>query len=550
MKRRSTEILISGALVALLLVVCLNAWLALRSVEVLGTSQYWVSHSWQTINSLEKVMGSMKDAETGNRGYLLTGDAAYLEPYTRASRDLPAEISDAQKLTVDNPRQQARFPEMRAVVEQRMNLLEQGIDERRAGNQDTLRLLVLSGTGKTEMDHLRALVSTMQDEERQRLAERIAGANSARIRSLWTVLLASIFDVVLLGVVFWMLTRERRNRLRADATADRLAKLQSISDVDLTQLTVMDLTDALMERLRSVIDADAVVLCNWHEGEIEVVSANGVAVTRGRRVQLSPGDLLEVAGRTNQVVTATGDAARAIPLEGMRTEMRASLVLPLTISGRVAALLLAGRRRDDLFEDQDEHLLAVVADRIAMALDRANAYEAERNARRIAETNAHEVQILNAELEDRVRQRTSELEATNRELEAFSYSVSHDLRAPLRSVDGFSLALEEDFLPALNDEGRDYIRRIRAGVQRMGLLIDSLLQLSRITRAELTREEVNLSELAEEIARDLRAQNSQRNLIFRIEPGMTAQAIRGCCAWHSKTFWETQPSSPQNSRRR
>jgi len=523
MKRRSTEILISGALVAVLLVVCLNAWLALRSVEILGTSQYWVSHTWQAINSLERVMSSMKDAETGNRGYLLTGDPDYLEPYTRASRDLPAEINDTQKLTIDNPSQQARFPEMRAVVEQRMNLLEQGIDERRAGNRDTLRLLVLSGTGKTEMDHLRAIVSTMQDEERRLLAERIAGANSARVHSLWTVMLASIFDVVLLGVVFWMLNRERRDRLRADATADRLAKLQSISDVGLTQLTVIDLTDALLERLRTVVDADAVVLCNWHDGEIEVVSANGIAVTRGRRIQLSPGDPLEVAARTNKVVTATGDAARAIPLEGMRTEMRASLVLPLTISGSVAALLLAGRRRDEAFEDQDEHLLAVVADRIAMALDRANAYEAERDARRIAEANAREVQILNAELEDRVRQRTSELEATNRELEAFSYSVSHDLRAPLRSVDGFSLALEEDFLPALTDEGRDYIRRIRSGVQRMGQLIDSLLQLSRITRAELTREEVNLSELAEEIARDLRTQNSERNLIFRIEPGMTAK---------------------------
>jgi light-regulated signal transduction histidine kinase (bacteriophytochrome) len=134
------------------------------------------------------------------------------------------------------------------------------------------------------------------------------------------------------------------------------------------------------------------------------------------------------------------------------------------------------------------------------------------------------VQSLNAELEDRVRTRTAELQATNRELEAFSYSVSHDLRAPLRSVDGFSLALEEDFVESLNDEGRDYIRRIRTGVQKMGQLIDSLLQLSRITRAEIARENVNLSELAEDVARDLRVQNVDRNISFLIEPGLMANA--------------------------
>ncbi len=524
MKIRSAEIFVSSVLVAALLVVCLNAWLALRSVQVLGRSQYWVSHTWQVMNALEHVISSMKDAETGNRGYLLTGDPAYLEPYTAALRELPAQIDDLQHLTADNPRQQVRFPDLHAVVDQRLNLLEQGIDERRAGNKDTLRLLVLSGTGKTEMDHLRAIVDSMQAEERRLLVERVGNANAARIRSLWTVSLASIFDVILLGIVFSLLTRERTERQRADATADQLSKLQSISDVGLTQLTVTTLSDALLERLRTVIDADAVVLCNWHTGEVEVIAGNGVAVTRGRRFPLRSGDLLEVAGRTNQLVTANGEAARAISLEGIHAEMQTCLILPLTISGRVAALVIACRRRDKGFEVEEEHLLSVAADRMAMALDRANAYESELLARRSAETSAREVQTLNAELEDRVRQRTAELEATNRELEAFSYSVSHDLRAPLRSIDGFSLALEEDFASSLNDEGRDYIRRIRSGVQRMGLLIDSLLQLSRITRADLTREEVNLSELAEEIARDLRAQSPGRNLIFRIEPEMKVSA--------------------------
>ncbi len=141
-----------------------------------------------------------------------------------------------------------------------------------------------------------------------------------------------------------------------------------------------------------------------------------------------------------------------------------------------------------------------------------------------AEAAAQEVQALNRTLEERVRLRTVELETTNRELEAFSYSVSHDLRAPLRTIDGFSLALEEDYAEAVDATGRDYIRRVRTGVQRMGQLIDALLQLSRITRAEIARTEVDLSGLAVVIAANLQEENPGRALVFEIEEGLRAEA--------------------------
>ncbi|HZD77152.1 MAG TPA: ATP-binding protein [Acidobacteriaceae bacterium] len=140
------------------------------------------------------------------------------------------------------------------------------------------------------------------------------------------------------------------------------------------------------------------------------------------------------------------------------------------------------------------------------------------------EARAAEVRSLNATLEDRVRVRTAELERINRELEAFSYSVSHDLRAPLRTIDGFSLALQEDYAAAIDDSGIDYINRVRGGVQRMGQLIDALLQLSRITRTEIVRENFSLSGLAESVASDLREQNRDRELSFDIEPGLDAYA--------------------------
>ena len=94
---------------------------------------------------------------------------------------------------------------------------------------------------------------------------------------------------------------------------------------------------------------------------------------------------------------------------------------------------------------------------------------------------------MNAELEERVRARTSELTALNAELESFAYAVSHDLRAPIRAMDGFSQALIEDYAESLDDTATDYLNRIRAGSQRMGNLIDGLLKLSRVARAELKK---------------------------------------------------------------
>jgi signal transduction histidine kinase len=114
------------------------------------------------------------------------------------------------------------------------------------------------------------------------------------------------------------------------------------------------------------------------------------------------------------------------------------------------------------------------------------------------------VRTLNAELEQRVVERTAQLEASNKELESFSYSVSHDLRTPLRGIDGFSRILQEDYKDTLDEEGKDHLRRIHTACQRMGLLIDDLLNLSRLARLEMSLDKVDLSELARQIVGDLK----------------------------------------------
>lgn len=137
-----------------------------------------------------------------------------------------------------------------------------------------------------------------------------------------------------------------------------------------------------------------------------------------------------------------------------------------------------------------------------------------------------EVRALNAELEARVEQRTADLARANKNLEAFTYSVSHDLRTPLRGLSGFSEALMEEYGDRLDETGRGYTQRIKAASERMGMLIDDLLQLSRVSRAGVNRGPVDLSAEVDSIADELRSREPDRRVRFAIQGGVRVIADR------------------------
>ena len=137
-----------------------------------------------------------------------------------------------------------------------------------------------------------------------------------------------------------------------------------------------------------------------------------------------------------------------------------------------------------------------------------------------------EIRTLNAELEARVEQRTAELVVANKNLEAFTYSVAHDLRSPLRALSGYSAALMEDYGDRLDETGRGFLERIQAASERMGVLIDDLLTLSRVSRAEMSLGPVDLSAEVAAIAGELQSREPGRRVRFAIHDGVWVTADR------------------------
>jgi CHASE3 domain sensor protein len=183
-----------GVSIAILLVVGLVAF---RSADMLIENDHMVTHTHAVLEDLAHLLSVANDAETGQRGFLLTGDEAYLEPYQSATAVVAGVAADLRKLTADNPRQQARLDEAEPLILAKLAELKRTIDLRRTQGFDAALKVVVTGEGKKAMDDLRKVAAAIEREERELLIQRNesaeASASSAKATILGGVLLALVF---------------------------------------------------------------------------------------------------------------------------------------------------------------------------------------------------------------------------------------------------------------------------------------------------------------------------------------------------------------------
>ena len=252
-------------------------------------------------------------------------------------------------------------------------------------------------------------------------------------------------------------------------------------------------------RFRALVESmpDAIVVSDL-DGTIRVVNAAAEAMfgyTRGHLVGASVGDL-------------TAPERRDIAMENRRKLIERTQAGGNPIDERESTTL----SRDGRMSPVTIRQTVTVVDSRPMIIT---------TVRDISEQRLAQQKIQ--ELNERLQHDNATLAAVNGELEAFSYSVSHDLRTPLRAIDGFSQALLEDCADRLDDTGRAHLGRVRSATQRMGLLIDDLLTLARVTRAELNVGDVDLSALAGEVARELRERDPARDVEVSIAPDLATR---------------------------
>ncbi len=215
MKLYSRKFLSVAFGVALVILVSVG-WMSYRTTTRLIEDTAWVTHTHEVLGSLKEVLSQMKDTETGQRGYLITVQDKYLEPYQQALARVHQSIADLRQLTADNPRQQQQLDVLYPLVEEKLDELKETIDLRREKGFGAAATVVLTERGKKVMDEVRHVVAVMENEERRLLAERDSQARKLTQMTTRTLLIGEVLSFALLLFVFYLLNREIGQRMRAE----------------------------------------------------------------------------------------------------------------------------------------------------------------------------------------------------------------------------------------------------------------------------------------------------------------------------------------------
>jgi PAS domain S-box-containing protein len=402
-----------------------------------------VSYSYDIKDALDSLLSAITDAETGQRGFLITGDPQYLEPYQRGTARVHDALDHLASLATKDSLRPEDIAALRPLIDQKLHELAETVQARRSEGFDAAQRIVRTNVGRATMERIRAIVTEMDDTEDAVLSTR----HGQSLASFQTAAIAEAVVAVGAIVTLVFLANVSRRRQAEAAERERIAlRLAAIVESSQDAMVAKDLNgtitdwNAAAERLYGYTANEAigrsvriVVPPDRQHEEDEVLEKlrRGETISQLETVRMAKdGRLIEVSLTISPIKTPTGEIVGASKIARDLTPLR----------------------------------------------------------------------LYATDLEQKVRERTADLQAANTRLEAFAFSVAHDLRAPLRGMHGLAQALLEDYGARLDATGRDYAQRIVDEATSMDTLINDLLAYGRLSHVDLAVSAVDLRDVLDKSA--------------------------------------------------
>jgi PAS domain S-box-containing protein len=417
-----------------------------------------LSHATRVINNAEQVVKAIVDIETGQRGFVITGEEKFLEPFYDASKNLNGYINTLDSLTSQNPVQQSKVVELRAFIRHQLEW-SHAVIEIRKKNFEEAQKLVATGEGKEVTDKIRKIVTDIQNDEREifRKGNTISRESLTQFQYSFVGLAAVITSIIV--YLFYIINKTLKTRTQTEQKLKKaVVENRDLYDnapcgyfsVD-SNICISEVNDTLLRWLQY----------NRHDliGKMKFE------------------DLLEPQCRADFLSTFP---------ENFETYKQAGQVHDLEFE----------------FIRKDKTTFSAIVSSL-LTFSETGEFTGSRT------TVSDNTQRKKAE---------EKVKLLNQELEAFTYSVSHDLRSPLRSIVGYTQILMEDYREKLDDEGRRIAQIIIKNATRMGKLIDELLDFSRLGRKELLHVRVDMHALVKNMLHEMQEHENGRNLSIELKP--------------------------------
>ncbi len=561
------ELPITFGMVAVVLFFVASSFISYWNIRIISNDASLVTHTHEVILKLEQLISQTKDAETGQRGFLITGDEKYLTPYNIAITELDNTIAAIDSLTKDNEAQQQRVPALRNHIHAKLAELAESIELRRTKGFNLARDLVITDRGKAEMDIVRTQIAAMRDEESSLRSKRLVEMQAAYHIAIVSGLLTGFLGVLLSGAVAHLV---RRNLL----TRKRQEWMQSgqvgLSTAMVGEQRMEPLGDNILSFICGYCSASAALLYVKEGKDFRRVASYGIS-SSGR----TPDRFDTAEGLLGQAVKEKKTfLLRDVP-EGYLTigsgmghhKPRYLIVAPIAMDGEVNALMEIGFLNP--VDERSMELLNSVNTTIATAVKSANyrahlqnlLEETQRQSEEL-QTQSEELRVSNEELEEqsralkesqaRLELQQAEMEQTNSQLEEtaqilenqkddlvrakaavqakaseleqasqyksdFLANMSHELRTPLNSSLILAKLLADNPAGNLSEEQVKFAQTIQSSGNDLLSLINDILDLSKIEAGhmEIRPEQVSLERLMKDLTHSFEPMAKQKGLVFK-----------------------------------